>query len=63
VRLEVTILFSIQFILENLTVINLNLLNVSIGTNFAKAKLQHMEQRDWSLRVPRRYYVDLNNRF
>ena len=56
-------LLSIQFILENLLVRNLNLLNVSIGTSFAKANRQHMEQRDWSLHVPKRYYLDLNNRF
>jgi len=56
-------LLSSQFILESLAVRNLNLLNVGIDTSFAKAKRQHMEQRDWSLHVPKRYYVDLNNRF
>jgi hypothetical protein len=30
---------------------------------FAKAKWQHTEQRVWSLHVPKRYYVDLNNLF
>lgn len=63
VKLEVKMLFSIQFILGNLAVRNLNLLNVSIDTSFAKAKRQHMGQRDWSMHVPKIYYVDLNNRF
>jgi len=56
-------LLSIQFILQNVAVRNLNLLNAGIRTSFAKAKRQHMEQRDWSLHVQKIYYLDLNNRF
>lgn len=63
VKLELKMLFSILFILEILAVMYLILLNVNINTNFSKAKSQHMEQRDWQLRVARRYNVDINNRF
>ena len=63
VKLELKMLFSILFILEILAVMYLILLNVNINTNFSKAKSQNMEQRDWQLRVARRYNVDINNRF